>query len=104
MEALRQDPLFQAALIQQPEESIDRFRLNLDMMKENQANLTVRTPITGLLSSFIVKVGETAVRRAIRLGRQNSQYFEVLEGLEEGETVITSMYDDFGDMEQLVLK
>ena len=48
--------------------------------------------------------GEIAVRRPIRLGRQNSQFFEVLEGLEEGETVITSMYDNFGDMEQLVLK
>ena len=48
--------------------------------------------------------GETAVRRAIRLGRQNSQYFEVLEGLEEGEQVITSMYDNFGDMERLVLQ
>ena len=48
--------------------------------------------------------GETATRRMIRLGRQNSQFFEVLEGLEEGEQVITSMYDNFGDMEQLVLK
>jgi len=47
---------------------------------------------------------ETAARRPIRLGRQNSQFFEVLEGLEEGEQVITSMYDNFGDMEQLVLK
>ena len=48
--------------------------------------------------------GETATRRMIRLGRQNSQFFEVLEGLDEGEEVITSMYDNFGDMEQLVLK
>ena len=50
------------------------------------------------------EAGEFAVRRQIRLGRQNSQYFEVLEGLEEGETVITSMYDNFGDMERLVLQ
>ncbi len=223
VETLRQDSLFQAVQIRQLEESIDRLRLNLDMVKENQENLTLRAPITGLLSSLIAEVGEskprgerlgqidveeqfkvraaidehyiarirsgqagsfdfaggtydlvirrvypeviegqfeadmvfpegmpeglrrgqtlqvrialgeladalqvprggfyqktggrwiyvldpageTAARRPIRLGRQNSQFFEVLEGLEEGEQVITSMYDNFGDMEQLVLK
>ena len=222
LETTRQDSLFQAVQIQQLEESIDRLRLNLDMVKENQENLTLRAPITGLLSSLIAEVGESkprgerlgqidvedqfkvraaidehyiarirsgqagsfdfaggtynlvigrvypeviegqfeadmmflegmpdglrrgqtlqvrialgeladalqvprggfyqktggrwiyvldssgeiAVRRPIRLGRQNSQFFEVLEGLEEGETVITSMYDNFGDMERLVL-
>ena len=223
VETLNQDSLFQSIQIQQLEESIDRLRLNLEMVKDSQENLTLRAPITGLLSSLIAEVGESkprgerlgqidveeqfkvraaidehyiarirsgqagsfdfaggtydlvidrvypeviegqfeadmvfpegmpeglrrgqtlqvrvalgeladamqvprggfyqktggrwiyvldpegefAVRRMIRLGRQNSQYFEVLEGLEEGETVITSMYDNFGDMEQLVLK
>ena len=211
--------------IQQLEESIDRLRLNLELIKQNEENLTIRAPITGLLSSLIAEVGESkpggdrlgqidvedefkvraaidehyiarirsgqagsfdfaggtydlvisrvypeviegqfeadmefpegmpeglrrgqdacrlrialgeladamqvprggfyqkdgagagstcsiprasfAVQRQIRLGRQNSQYFEVLEGLEEGEMVITSMYDNFGDMERLVLQ
>jgi HlyD family secretion protein len=48
--------------------------------------------------------GGQARRRAIRLGRQNPQVFEVLEGLEPGERVITSGYDSFGDMDVLVLK
>ena len=223
VETLQQDSLFQSIQIQQLEESIDRLRLNLDMVRDSQENLTLRAPITGLLSSLIAEVGESkprgerlgqidveeqfkvraaidehyiarirsgqtgsfdfaggtydlvidrvypeviegqfeadlvfpegmpeglrrgqtlqvrvalgeladamqvprggfyqktggrwiyvldpegefAVRRMIRLGRQNSQFFEVLEGLEEGETVITSMYDNFGEMEQLVLK
>ena len=45
-----------------------------------------------------------ATKRKIRLGRQNPRVFEVLEGLEPGEKVITSSYDSFGDMERLVLK
>lgn len=48
--------------------------------------------------------GEYAVKRKIRLGRQNPQFFEVLEGLEPGEKVITSSYENYGDMERLVLK
>jgi HlyD family secretion protein len=48
--------------------------------------------------------GDQAVKRNIRLGRQNPQYFEVIDGLEPGEQVITSSYDGFGDMDRLVLK
>ena len=46
--------------------------------------------------------GGKAVRREIRIGRQNPQYYEVLEGLNPGEKVITSGYDSFGDNEVLV--
>ena len=46
--------------------------------------------------------GDKAVKREIRIGRQNPQYYEVLEGLEPGEKVITSGYDNFGDNEVLV--
>jgi HlyD family secretion protein len=48
--------------------------------------------------------GNRAVRKDIRLGRKNSEYFEVTEGLEEGQKVITSSYDHFGDNEVLILK
>jgi HlyD family secretion protein len=48
--------------------------------------------------------GSEATRRPIHLGRQNPQVFEVLEGLEPGERVITSSYDNFGEMDVLVLK
>jgi HlyD family secretion protein len=50
------------------------------------------------------KSGSFAVKRNVKLGRQNPQVFEVLEGLEPGEQVITSTYDNFGDNDRLVLK
>ena len=46
--------------------------------------------------------GTRAVKRPIRIGRQNPQYYEVLEGLEPGERVVVSGYDNFGDNEVLV--
>jgi HlyD family secretion protein len=46
---------------------------------------------------------DVAVKREIRLGRQNPQYFEVLEGLQPGEKVITSSYENFGDKDKLLL-
>lgn len=46
---------------------------------------------------------EKAYRREIRIGRQNPQYYEVIEGLQPGEKVITSSYDNFGDNEILIL-
>ena len=53
---------------------------------------------------FVVdESGEFAVKRSIRLGRQNTQSFEVLEGLKPGEKVITSSYDNYGDVEKLIL-
>ncbi|WP_207505931.1 efflux RND transporter periplasmic adaptor subunit [Telluribacter humicola] len=45
--------------------------------------------------------GSKASRRKITLGRKNPEYFEVLEGLEPGEKVITSSYENFGDNEVL---
>lgn len=45
---------------------------------------------------------DKAVRREIRIGRQNPQYYEVLDGLQAGEKVIISGYDNFGDNEVLV--
>lgn len=50
------------------------------------------------------KSGSYAVKRAVKLGRQNPQTFEVLEGLQPGEQVITSSYGNFGDNDKLVLK
>lgn len=47
--------------------------------------------------------GDAALRRDIRLGRRNPEYFEVLEGLEEGDQVITSEYAAYGDIERILL-
>ena len=48
--------------------------------------------------------GNFAVKRAIKLGRQNPQMYELLEGLAPGNQVITSSYDNFGNIDKLVLK
>ena len=45
-----------------------------------------------------------AVRREIRIGRQNPQYYEVIEGLNPGDKVIVSNYENFGDNQTLNLK
>lgn len=50
------------------------------------------------------KTGNMALRRNIKIGRQNPQFYEVTEGLEPGEKVITSGYEVFGDNERVILK
>lgn len=50
------------------------------------------------------KDGKKAYRRNIRIGRQNPQYYEVLEGLEAGERVIVSSYESYKNNEVLVLE
>ena len=47
--------------------------------------------------------GDRAYKRQIRIGRQNPQYYEVLEGLEPGERVIVSGYENYGDNDVLIL-
>lgn len=48
--------------------------------------------------------GKKAYRRSIKIGRQNPQYYEVLEGLEAGEKVIVSSYESYKDNEVLILE
>ena len=48
------------------------------------------------------KDGSRASKRTIRIGRQNPQYYEVLEGIEPGEQVIVSSYDNYGESDVLV--
>lgn len=53
---------------------------------------------------FVVEEGgDRAVRRDIKLGRKNTEHFEVLEGLQPGDRVITSSYENFGNNEVLIL-
>jgi HlyD family secretion protein len=54
---------------------------------------------------FIVdESGNVATKKKIKLGRYNTQVFEVLSGLQPGDRVITSSYDSFGDNDKLILK
>jgi HlyD family secretion protein len=54
---------------------------------------------------YVLNENETeATKRSIRIGKQNPQYYEVLEGLNAGEKVIISSYDLFGDNDKIVFK
>ena len=48
--------------------------------------------------------GRSAEKRQVRLGRRNSDYIEVLEGIEPGERVITSPYTGFAERDRLSLR
>ncbi len=82
------------------------YYLNLQLGQPETAVLVPRGTFyqkTGGKWIFVVSPdGGKAVRREIRIGRQNPQYYEVLDGLNPGEKVITSGYDSFGDNEVLV--
>ncbi len=82
------------------------YYLNLQLGDPEQAILIPRGTFyqrTGGKWIYVVDpAGGRAVKREIRIGRQNPQYYEVLEGLQAGEQVIISGYDTFGDNEVLV--
>ena len=82
------------------------YYLNLQLGQPESAVLIPRGTFyqkTGGKWIYVVSPdGDKAVKREIRIGRQNPQFYEVLEGLESGEKVITSGYDNFGDNEVLI--
>ena len=84
------------------------YYLDLELGQPEQAVIIPRGTFfqtTGGQWIFVLdKGGERAYRRPIRIGRQNPQYYEVLEGLEPGERIVTSGYEAFKDNEVLVLK
>ena len=83
------------------------YYLNLQLGEAAEAILIPRGSFyqaTGGRWIYVVDAsGEKAYRREIRIGRQNPQYYEVIEGLQPGEKVIVSSYDNFGDNEVLIL-
>ena len=93
---------------QQPENirSGQTYYLNLQLGQPVEAVLIPRGAFyqkTGGKWIYVLSPdGTKATRRDIRIGRQNPQYYEVIEGLEPGERVITSSYDNFGESDVLV--
>ncbi len=81
------------------------YYLNLQLGQSSEGVLIPRGSFystTGGKWIFVVdKNGRRAYRRNIRLGRQNPQYYEVLEGLEPGESVIVNGYEAYGDSKVL---
>jgi HlyD family secretion protein len=84
------------------------YYINLQLGQPAEAVLIPRGPFyqtTGGQWIFVVtQDGDKAVRRNITIGRQNPNYYEVTAGLEPGEKVITSSYDTYGDVQELILK
>ena len=84
------------------------YYIDLELGQPEQAIMIPRGTFfqtTGGQWIFVLdKSGKKAYRRNIRVGRQNPQYYEVLEGLEPGERVVTSGYEAFKDKEVLVIK
>ena len=82
------------------------YYLNLQLGQPESAILIPRGTFyqkTGGKWIYVVSPeGDKAVKREIRIGRQNPQYYEVLEGLEPGKKVITSGYDNLGDNNTLI--
>ena len=93
---------------QQPENirTGQTYYLNLQLGQSAEAILIPRGSFyqnTGGKWVYVLNAdGTKATKRSVRIGRQNPQYYEVLEGLEPGEKVIISSYDTFGDNEVLI--
>jgi HlyD family secretion protein len=83
------------------------LQIKLALSQEKEATLVAKGGFfqqTG--GNWIFKVsedGETAYKTPVSLGSQNTEYYEVLEGLEPGDKVITSSYSNFGDVDELVI-
>ena len=83
------------------------LQIRLALSQEKEALLLAKGGFfqkTG--GNWVFKVsedGKSAYKQEIRLGSQNTEYYEVLEGLQPGDKVVTSGYDNFGDIQELVL-
>jgi HlyD family secretion protein len=82
------------------------LRLRIEL---GQASEELLLPVGGFYKDtggnwvFVLTADNKAVRRDIKLGRKNSENYEVLEGLKPGDVVITSSYENFGNNEVLIL-
>ena len=83
------------------------YYINLQLGQPIEAVMVPRGAFyqsTGGQWIFVVTAdGKKAVRRNIRIGRQNPLFYEVLEGLDPGELVVTSSYDSYENIEELII-
>jgi HlyD family secretion protein len=84
------------------------IQIRLALSDETEALLVAKGgffQVTG--GNWIFKLnndGSRAYKVDLQLGRQNPDYYEVISGLKPGEKVVTSSYENYGDMQELVLK
>ena len=94
---------------QQPENirTGQTYYLNLQLGQSAEAILIPRGSFyqnTGGKWVYVINAdGTKATKRSVRIGRQNPQYYEVLEGLAPGDKVIISSYDSLGDKDELLI-
>lgn len=82
------------------------YYINLELGQPTESLILPRGAFyqsTGGSWVFVIE-GDKAVRRPVKIGRQNPQNYEVLEGLRAGDQVIVSSYEAFGNNETLLLK
>ena len=99
------------AFINEPPEGIKRgqtLTVELSFSEPGQSLMVKKggfyQQTSGRWVYIISEDGKTAHRVDIRLGRQNPRYVEILEGLNEGDWVITSGYDTFKETDELIFK
>lgn len=95
---------------QQPENirTGQTYYLNLQLGQSAEAILIPRGSFyqnTGGKWVYVLNAdGTKATKRSVRIGRQNPQYYEVIEGLAPGDKVVISSYDSLGDKDELIIK
>ncbi|MBK6775267.1 MAG: efflux RND transporter periplasmic adaptor subunit [Flavobacteriales bacterium] len=83
------------------------FQVRLQLSEDMQAVMLPRGPFfqdTGGQWVYVVDAEGTGTKRAVKLGRQNPDMYEVLEGLQPGDRVVTSRYVQFNDADELVIQ
>ena len=84
------------------------YRVQIELGKAEEALVIPRGDFyQATAGEWIFRVdptGTKAVRTPITIGRQNPSQYEIIEGLQPGDRVITSGYDRLGDVEMIVLK
>ena len=84
------------------------FHIRLELGDISEAILLAKGGFFGTTGGNWIYIldesGDTATKTRIRVGRWNTDVYEVLEGLQPGDRVITSGYENYGNMERLVLK
>lgn len=83
------------------------FQVRLQLSEDLQAVMLPRGPFfqdTGGQWVYVVDAEGKAVKREVKLGRQNPDMYEVLEGLRPGDHVVTSRYAAFNDADELVIQ
>jgi HlyD family secretion protein len=84
------------------------FFINLELGESKSALLLKKGSFfnsTGGQWAFVVDPdGKSASKRMIRIGQQNPEYYEIVDGLLDGEKVVSSGYGTFGNAEKLIFK